>query len=476
MGRHLATMILLTIPLGGCSLLYDPDRLKEAADAAPPPLDIRPCEVTVTELAPTTLYEGTGIGGSRKAILVINGENLVNQNTRVSIMPAPGSANAPVIEIDNVNLAVGEHGLQLAVPVSLPIDMTLGASATIPLDVQVTQECAEGPVSVSLSGMLAFQGLDELTDANANMPATGLTGGVHEYSQIDVPTKALAIAAGQTSPIVLRSRSSVKIVKDIIVSAQGRTGGPAGGTGGTGGSGLGGAGTPGTGPAPGLPSGGPGGFDNSDPGLNTLNTPNRSSGGAGGDGSTLGTGGSGGGGGGSIEISAGGDLQVGMVLAHGAAGTAGSGGAGAGGGGSGGVILLRAGGTLAAGDIDVSGGGAGARGRARYDAGGTAMVSSGPMGTDHLRGPMFKDLPNSFGTPKPPFTVVGKQLTAFKVFFIKPDGGVSTPKELLFGSDGTTRVTLSEELAPGANQLCLVTKSGDATSETRNCADVAYLY
>ena len=469
-------MTLLTIPLGGCSLLYDPDRLKEAADAAPPPLDIRPCELKVTELAPTTLYEGTGAGGSRKALLVITGENLVNQNTRVAITPAEGSSVTPVVEIDNASLAVGEHGVHLAVPVSLPVDLLLGATASVPLNVQVTQDCAEGPVSVPLAGMLTFKGLDELTDASANMPATGLTGGVHEYSQIDVPTKALTIAAAQTSPIILRSRSSVKIAKDILVNANGRTGGPAGGTGGTGGSGLGGAGTPGTGPSPGLPSGGPGGFASTDPGLSTLGNPNRSSGGAGGDGATLGTGGNGGGGGGSIEISAVGDLEVAAINARGAAGTAGSGGGGAGGGGSGGVILLRAGGALTATAIDVSGGGAGARGLARYDAGGTATVPSGSTGTDHLRGPMFKDLPMTFNAPKPSFTVVGKPLTAFKVFFLKPGGGVSSLTEILFGADGTARVTLSDELVPGANQLCLVTKSGDATSETRNCADIAYLY
>lgn len=133
---------------------------------------------------------------------------------------------------------------------------------------------------------------------------------------------------------------------------------------------------------------------------------------------------------------------------------------------------------LTAGALDVSGGGAGVLGRARYDAGGTATVS---MGTDHLRGPMFTNsssinLPISLRTAKPEISVVGKPLSAFKLFFIKPDGSASSLTEVLFGSDGTAKVTLSQELDPGANQICLVTKSGDGTSETRNCADIAYLY
>jgi hypothetical protein len=477
MGRHLAKLTLLTIPLGGCSLLYDPDRLAAAADAAPPPLDVRPCELKITDISPLMLYEGTGVGGSRPAVVVITGENLVNSNTRVFVKKSGEPDPTTLISLDNEKLEVGDHAQQLVAQVTVPIDtMTLKAGTTIPLDVTVTQDCDTGPVTVMLSGKIALKGLDELVLTGTTL---SLVGGVQEFSQIDIGAAvAITPMAGQTMPIVLRSRSSVKIANAsaIKLDATGRTGGPAGGTGGTGGSGLGGVGTPGTGPSPGQPSGGPGGFDNTDPGLNTLNNPNRSSGGAGGDGSTLGTGGTGGGGGGSIEISAGGDLQVGAISARGAAGTAGSGGAGAGGGGSGGAILLRAGGTLTAGDLDVRSAGTGVRGRARYDAGGTAMVNAGELGMDHLRGPMFGNLPFSVRTPKPEFTVLGKPLTAFKYFVFKPDGSVSSLTQVLFRADGTAKVTLSEELKPGANQICLVTESGSATSQTSNCADIAYLY
>jgi len=480
MGRHLASLTLLTIPLGGCSLLYDPDRLAAAADAAPPPLDVRPCELMVSDISPLMLYEGTGVGGSRPAVVVITGENLVNSNTRVFIKEAGAADPTPLISIDNEKLEVGDHAQQLVAQVTVPVDtVTLKAGVTLPLDVTVTQDCAEGPVTQTLSAKMALKGLDELAPVvttATNLPVTG----TQEYSQIDVGAMVTLTSPTTptvpTVPLVLRSRSSVKIVNAIKLDASGRTGGPAGGTGGTGGSGLGGVGTPGTGPSPGQPSGGPGGFDNTDPGLNTLNNPNRSSGGAGGDGSTLGTGGAGGGGGGSIEISAGGDLQVGAISAKGAAGTAGNGGAGAGGGGSGGVILLRAGGTLMAGDLDVKGGGTGVRGRARYDAGGTAMVTPGELGTDHLRGPMFSSLPMTVRTPKPAFMVLGKPLTSFKYFVFKPDGSVSSLTQVLFGADGTAKVTLSEELKPGASQICLVTESGGATSQTSNCADIAYLY
>jgi hypothetical protein len=471
MGQHLATLVLLTMPLGGCSLLYDPSDLPAAADAAVPLPDIMPCDMTVTGLAPATLFEGMGVGGSRPALIVVGGTNLASQNTTISITAAAGSARVPLIVVDNAKIEVGIYGEQLSVPITLPVDLTLTANETIALDVKIEQDCAGGRVAGRVQGALALKGLDELTSA-----AAPLTGGLHEYSQINVETGTLGPATNQTSPIVLRSMSSVKISSAISLDAAGRTGGPAGGNGGAGGSGLGGVGTPGTGPLPGQSSGAAGGFDSTDPGLNTLGNPNRSSGGAGGSGTVaVGQGGNGGGGGGSIEISAGGDLRMGAITARGAAGQPGSAGGAAGGGGSGGVILLRAGGTLTAGNIDVGSAGTGARGRARYDAGGTASVPEGELGTDHLRGPMLAGLPVAVRSATPEIAVVGKPLTAFKYFFIKQGGGVSQLSSALFGADGTARVTLAEPLAPGANQLCLVPDPGAATSETRNCFYLAYL-
>jgi hypothetical protein len=467
MGPRLATLALLTTV--GCSKLYDPDRLPAAADAPRPPPDVDACQMEVTELVTQNFDEGTGDGGGRAGVLVITGKNLVNQTTTVTFKPVENTTRTPKFEIDNAMLQVGSYGEQLAVPVKFPVDTMLPAGESIVFDVTVAQDCVEGQKTATILGKLTLRGLGELTG-----PAGQLQGGLREYSQIKLMGGAFTVAA--TEPIRLRSASSVEIdpALTINLNAAQRVGGPGGGTGGTGGTGLGGVGTPGTGPTPGITSGAPGGFSMTDPGLNTLSNPNRGSGGAGGDGAVLGNGGNGGGGGGSIEITALGNLKVGAINARGAAGAGGGGGA-AGGGGSGGVILLRAGGTLTAGNLDVTSAGTGVRGRARYDAGGMATVPVGELGTDHLRGPQFVDLPFSSPQAKPVFRVSGKPLSAFKYFFTKQGGGVSSVTTALFDASGSARVTLSDPLEPGANLLCLITESGTPSSEMSNCAAIAYL-
>ncbi|HWO18087.1 MAG TPA: hypothetical protein VNO30_04905 [Kofleriaceae bacterium] len=488
MGERLPKLLLLllaTTTVGGCSKLYDPDRLRPAADAPPPPIDIEPCNVMVTDVSPTVLFEGVGAGGGRPALVVISGENLVNQNMTVTLKSAEGAPKAMQFEFDSAKLDVGAHGQQLAVSVPVPVDTTPPANGMITFDVVVAQDCPEGRVTASLLGKLALKELDELPPSGTSPAMVTLTGGVHEYSQIDVrATTALVPAADQTKPIILRSKSSVKIASNISVNASGMpgtvsmpsVGGPGGGRGGLAGSGVGGVGTPGTGPFPGQSSGAAGSFNMNDPGLSTLNEPNRGSGGAGGDGSTLGRGGRGGGGGGSIEITARGTLEVAKISALGTPGEASPvlGGA-PGGGGSGGVILLRAEGALTAGDLDVSGGGTGARGRARYDAIGAPTLSDGALGKDHYRGPMFVDPPQVTHTAALQFAVVGKPLATFRYFVIISGGGVSPIADAMFDALGNARITLRNELQPGANQLCIVVEGANATSDTSNCADVAYL-
>lgn len=468
MGQHLAMLFLLTIPLGGCSLLYDPKGLPPAADApvdSPPPIFCDQLELQ--DVTPPILVEGSGVGGSRPGIIVINGKNLVKENTMVSIAAAEGSSRTPVMTIDNANLEIGDFGTLLAVSIVLPIDATL-KDEMVPLDVTVAQDCPGGRVTKTITQKLALKTLAELTDA-----AAPLLGGVHEYSQINVEAGTLAPALNQTSPIILRSTSSVKITNAISLDAAGRTGGPAGGTGGLGGAALGGVGTPGTGPAAGQPSAGVGRFDNTDLGLSTLSNPNRGSGGAGCDGSVLGAGGNGGGSGGSIEIFAAGTLEVAAISARGAAGAPGA--AGAGGGGSGGVILLRAGGALTAGNINVAGGGTGHPGRARYDAGGPATVSEGPLGDEHYRGPMFVDPPLMTRSATPELTVSAKPLSGARYFFVNNSGNLRGPFDITIGGEGTSRITPNEDLYRGSNQICLVVEKATATSATRNCIDLAYL-
>ncbi len=471
MGQHLAKLVLLTTPLGGCSLLYDPDRLAPAADAARPPPDIFPCQMEVTDLAPATLFEGTGVGGSRPAVLVIMGRNLTKQNTMVSVM-APGAPRMPMFEIDNANLEVDSYGEFLAVPVTLPIDSDLKRGEFFALDVTVTQECMEGPRSSMVTGKLTLVGLDELIP-----PVPDLVAGVSDYSQIAIPSGMIKIASSAMEPVILRSRSSVAIMPAISADAgepDVQSPGPGGGRGGNGGPAdllNPGPGMAGLGPSPGLPSGGAAGFSNADVPLATLGAPNRGSGGAGGNGGTTQRGGDGGGGGGTIEITAAGDLTVTEVSA---AGENGTGGANPGGGGSGGVILLRAGGNLTSGAINVAGGGAGAPGRARYDAGGMATGAI----TGHHRGPMFVNLPLNppliARSRTPEITVSGKPLSLFRYFIIRKSGTSALVDETI-GAGGTARVTLQQDLGPGLNQLCLVVGTGDASSDTRNCIDIAYL-
>jgi hypothetical protein len=462
--------------LGACSLIYNPNNLPSASDAMPDtPAERFPCELAIDDVTPSVISEGTGTGGSRPALVVIRGKNIVKDGTTVTI-EAPGFPRALSITVDNPSLDANISGELLAVPVSLGVDKMLGTQM-VPLQVTVKQRaCLEGPVEKVLDGKLSLKGLDELEDPLPPMQqVVTLNGGVREYSQIKVQTSTIAIAANQMEPVVLRSMSSVSITPAIAVNANGQTGGPAGGNGGNGGAPLGGVGTPGTGPSAGLPSGGPGRFDSTDLGLSTLSNPNRGSGGAGGDGSVLGAGGRGGGSGGSIEISAGGDLQVAAISARGAAGDDGAG-AAAGGGGSGGVILLRAGGTLSAGNLDIRGGGTGHAGRARYDAAGTATVPAGMFGTDHYRGPMFVAPVLITQTATPELTLTGEPLSELRYFFVNDQGAdVKGPFDATIAAGGTVRITLQDKLYHGRNQVCLVVKGASATSPTRNCIDVAYM-
>lgn len=139
-----------------------------------------------------------------------------------------------MIEIDSASLQVGTLGEQLAVPIRWPVDPQLPAGEVVAFDVTVAQHCSEGRVTGTVLGKLQLRGLDELTSA-----ASPLLGRVREYSLIDVRTGSLAPAAGVSSPIVLRSTSSVTIANAISLNASGKVGGPAGGTGGSGGTGLG---------------------------------------------------------------------------------------------------------------------------------------------------------------------------------------------------------------------------------------------
>lgn len=480
MRQHLANLALAASASGavGCSLLYNPSNLPPQADAAPDAevlVDADPGMLTLTGASPAILLEGTGANGSRSAVLVIEGGNMVQDGAMVSISPAAGATKTPMVMVDNTQIVVEGNGMRLAVPVTLPVDMALGPADTIPLDITVTQLAAGAPIAKKLTGKLSIKGLAEL-----DTMAAQTFGAVNEFSFVNLKAGATVnVMANLTAPVVIHSTSSLTIASSITinVSASGQTPGPAGGRGGDPGPGgllNGSKGGEGGGPAKGLPSGGGGGFSAPE-GLTSLDNPNRSSGGAGGDGMSLGAaGGAGGGGGGSIALVADGDLVAGAINAKGDPGTSPSG-ANAGGGGSGGVVYVRAGRNLALGAVDVSPGGNGQAGRARYDAGGTATVATATM----FRGPAFVAPPLITKEERPTIAVVGAPLKPFQFYWTDDTGQqIQGPFNQTFPGNGMATLAFPSGpgLYRGRNSLCLLVAGADATSNTRSCIDIAYLY
>lgn len=477
--RVLARLLLLPM-LGGCSLIYnesnipfpDPDAAEPDAEII---VDADPSMMKITGVNPAEIKEGQGADESRKALIVVDGEHLVKANLMVMVTASAGAAKTPMLMVDTAGTDVDANGRRLAIPITLPVDERTGgaglvAGDQIPLDITVIQTVPGGPTVTSvLRAALTIRGLNELKAP----PVGGFPGGLSEYSRVDITAGVVTVMAGQTEPVRVHAVSSLKITPMIDISAVDRTGGPAGGTGGMGGAGaiVGGAvGMMGTGPAKGLPSGGTGGFTGTEQ-VPSLEDPNRSSGGAGGNGGALGdNGGDGGGGGGSIDLVAGGDLTVGTILANGAAGK--PGGTNPGGGGSGGVIVLRAGHDLTAATLNVTG--VPTAGRARFDAGRTATVTSAASA---FRGPMFVTPPLITADPKPMITVVGTASKPFRYYFSNGSGSDDEgPFQEMMSGTGQKSFILEKSLFPGLNKLCLLPDGAEAISNTRNCIDIALLY
>lgn len=462
---HLGTL-LTALCFGGCSLLYNPSNIPDPVDAMPDAeviVDADPTMLELTSVTPTEVVEGTGDLGSRKAVIVIDGRHMAQNGVVVTIAAAAGETRVPMVMVDDASVVVEGNGERLALAVTLPVDTDLPAGETIDLDITVTQ----GAITRTLTGKLTLRGLAERT-----MASPGFATGINEYSRVNITTGQIAAATNATGPIMIHARSSITLGSAVTfaLDATATTPGPAGGAGGTGGAGgllNGSVGMMGAGPAPGLPSGGPGRFD-APIQLTTLDVPNRSSGGAGGDGVSLGSrGGDGGAGGGSISLFAGGTLTVGNITARGAAGeTAGV--TNPGGGGSGGVILLRAGSTLTAGNLDVTG--FPNAGRARVDAGGALTAGGAPY-----RGPMFMTAPLISTEAQPEITVVGGALIPFRYIILK-GANVFGPYDLTMSSNEMKTFTLAEPLDRGLNQVCVLPAEALASTYTRTCIDIVYLY
>ena len=514
MGQHLVLRVLLTatVALGGCSLIYNPNNLPEVADAAVDAPVLDACLLELTSVGPTMVYEGQGDGGSRPAVLVIGGKNIAS-DALLDIRPAAGAAT---FTTDRPTVA-GDFQW-LSVSMTIPVDTNL--SADVPLDITVTQMCNGVQFAQTLSAKLTLRGLKEL---DSNTPGLGDTALLNPlYSKIDLSGANLVTWTG-SERVELRATSSIVVAglqADGGPGAQSTPGaaGPGGCPGGdsatagdcTGGGGAGasttlnaggggGAGFASTGiagSAVGQAGGGMAGKVSGSPTIATYDgfagsSANKASGGGGGGAIVLGNGGGGGGGGGTIELTAGGDVQVtGKITALGGPGAPGNG-QGAGGGGAGGVVMLRAGRTLTVGSaapsIDVKGGaggtsnsglagagGAGSEGRIRWDApaGNPAPTAAAPA-VPH-RGPAFDPAtPAIMRTARATFSMTGSTNDSFDVSVVDHDEIQHLGAKETFSNDAARfEVTLS----PGHNLVCITLEGGQrGKPEADKCIEVAYL-
>ena len=484
--------------LSGCSLIYNPGNLPAASPHdggvevdAEIILDADPALLALEGAFPATLDEGAGVDGSRPALLVLTGTQMVPGAT-ISVMRSGGGTTTAVV--DNTKTTIAADGKMMYAPITIGIDGTIGPSLptkSYKLDIIVTQA---GTVTRMLPGAVTVQGYDELMGA-------AIPAGAHTYSQVAI--SGAFTAATSTEPLVVRSNSSITIAGPLTASAVGSTGGPGGGGGGSAGTTTATAGDGGGGAGKGLHNNGGGGYGTAggagsmgpsatagDAAFKTL-ADNHGAGGAGGAGG-VGTGGVGGGGGGTVELSARGNLTIAGIANDGAKGTAGNGGIGTtdGGSGSGGGVLLRSGNTLSAtGTISVAGaaatskGAAGGDGRVRLDA--PTSAASVTSTVPAYRGPMFAtSTPLVVRTKTPTLSITCQHDAKFTYFILDEKNNLIEPltSPLTCGPAGTEDIDFDAKGSPlgrGVNQICLLVDGATRTDnlpEDRNCISLVFLY
>lgn len=478
MRQQLVALFLLPTA-GACSLLYNPNNLEKGTIDAEVPADMfvadaDPSMLAVLDVGPHILLEGQGTGGSRPAILTIRGHHFVD-GVQVQLI-APGG-EAVMFVVDNNNIVVAPGRDVIAVPVSLPVDVTRGPGL-VQLWVKVTQ----GAVSRTLEGRLELRNLNELGDAAVTDSA--LLDSL--YSRIDHPTLITFAVTPNKPAAVFRAVSSI-VFGDITANATAAAAGPGGSiggavgaqgsgsgggqpgsvTGGAGGAGFSSAGGIGAG------TGGAGGILLGEPLIKSYAT-NHGSGGGGGSGSV------GGGSGGTVEITAGGTVRVGRIEVNGA--NAAAGGVSGGGGGAGGVVLIRAGTSAeltgaitanpGAGSTGTGlAGGSGRSGRIRID---VPLVIGSPQITPPAHNGVSMDptSPRSTRNLVQPITSYGTLGDAFSVFVLNADGTSTSQSMATFG---TTTININPTLSDGYNRVCVTPNTNAAIEEATNCIDIAYL-
>ncbi|HEY0990272.1 MAG TPA: hypothetical protein VGD80_24640, partial [Kofleriaceae bacterium] len=222
MWQHPGLAIAATA-LAGCSLIYNPSNLpgapNEAGIDAPPDappdaeiiLDADPSKLELLEIAPSAIDEGQGDGGSRPALLVIGGHQIIDSSTTVEITAASGTA-----QLTLGTPVIAKNGNWIAITVTAHVDPTLGAGATRALTVTVTQtlppEAGGGTKTASLSGKLTLIGYGEL-DALGKLPMTGAkinSPMLAKYSKVDLSGLTVPNFGGNGRAIV-QSVSQIKL-------------------------------------------------------------------------------------------------------------------------------------------------------------------------------------------------------------------------------------------------------------------------
>ncbi|MEO8549051.1 MAG: hypothetical protein ABI678_03740 [Kofleriaceae bacterium] len=501
--------------LGACSFIYNPDHINREIDAqvvdVEMVVDVNPAGLALTYAYPSTINEGAGTGGARKALVVIRGEEIAPTAT-VTIKPMTGAetqiiVDPPVIADDHRWIAA-----TITVPVD-PLQDETGAHMTTPLALMITVDNGEGHSVTMPAEALAVKWLDQL-ETPLGAP---LDPAAHKvYAAIDVMAAQSFAADSSLHRVELHSASSITFHAGITANANGINpgaggcaGGPSDSVGATTASDGGPCSSGHVGAAGSTKGGGGGGYalpgDTSAGGLaggDAIGEPQFSTvgvnvgGGGGGGNSTLSLvpGGAGGGGGGVIYLDAAGDVMLTKntttsvsIAANGALGVAGGLLAGAGGGGAGGTLLLRAGGILKIdGTVGITGaggggsgntmGGAAHEGRIRYDA--AQLMWGAPTG---YQGPQVIAAP-SISTAQilaPGMITVSGQVgnsTDFMGLTYQKDGTPVPDSNftLLFGN-GTAMPTV--KLAPGYNRVCVHVPGGNILTapESGNCVEVAFL-
>lgn len=462
---------------GACSWLYDSDKLPLPPDGnTDGPID--PCDPLVEEVSPPVLQEGWGDGEGRPALLVIKGANLA-QDATLKLTPT-NPADAPLLDLVGAPQISSGGGL-LAVQVAVHVDPALGAGASIPLTVTVSQACNGATAEASQADQLRIAGYAELTTP----PADGLTTSApHVYSKIQV-TGQLVVKAGETAPLILRSNSSLELASALTVNGGVITpgpgaaaGGPKGASGAGPGRGEGAPGTGGNGGGAGYATAASGGLAGPQAGdvLITSFATNQGSGGGGGVGVLGLVGGDAGGGGGTVELTARGIAKIGNVSAIGGAGEQGNGSAG--GGGSGGTIVVR-GAQVTTGALNVSGGNSagnkGAAGRVRIDTPNLIASTTVPANSARRGGTFPADAPAIITEDKLQVSILGTTATKLDVRVLDRDRQTFGPALTLDFQGGDT-ATARVPLQLGYNLVCALPQgSSISVAESTNCIEVARL-